>query len=193
VRIEGTHPEAGEVRAFLRFGPGEWAESVCAAEPDNYVWTRKRADVPVEADIRIGDERFRFEARGMEDETEGYHPRHTVWDWSAGVGRTTDGRSIGWNLVSGINDPPDRSERAIWIDGRSSEPAPVSFEGLDAIRFDDGARLEFSAECERRREERKPFVRYAYRQPFGVFTGSMPGEIELERGLGVMEHHDAHW
>lgn len=193
VRIEGNHPESGAVRAFLRFGPGEWAESVCPADRDNYVWTRKRADVPVEADIRVGDERFRFEARGMEDESEGYHPRHTVWDWSAGVGRTTDGRSIGWNLVSGINDPPERSERAIWIDGQPSEPGPVSFEGLDAIGFDDGARLEFSGECERRKEERKPFVRYAYRQPFGVFSGSLPGGIELERGLGVMEHHDAHW
>jgi uncharacterized protein DUF2804 len=193
VRIEATHPEAKEVRGFLHFGGGTWAEAVCAAEPDNYVWTRKRVDVPVEVDIRIGDERFRFEARGIEDESEGYHPHHTVWDWSAGVGRTVDGRSVGWNLVSGVNDPPQRSERTIWVDGGPSEPGPVSFEGLDAISFDDGARLEFSAECERRKEEQKPFVRYSYRQPFGAFSGTLAGGLELEHGLGVMEHHDAHW
>jgi hypothetical protein len=27
----------------------------------------------------------------------------------------------------------------------------------------------------------------------GTFTGSLPGGIELEHGLGVMEHHDAVW
>ena len=36
-------------------------------------------------------------------------------------------------------------------------------------------------------------VRYTYRQPFGSFSGTLPGGLELERGLGVMEHHDAHW
>ena len=28
----------------------------------------------------------RVEASGVTDETCGYHPRHTVWSWSAGVG-----------------------------------------------------------------------------------------------------------
>ena len=193
-RIEAGHPEAGEVRAFLRFaGAGEWAEAVCPAGEHGYAWTRKRADVPVEVDIRAGGERWRLEARGVEDESAGYHPRHTVWSWSAGVGRTADGRSVGWNLVEGINDPPERSERSIWIDRSPSEPPPVTFEALDAIRFDDGSRLEFSAECERRKEERRPFVRYAYRQPLGTFTGTLPGGVVLAHGLGVMEHHDAHW
>ena len=62
------------------------------------------------------------EARGIEDESAGYHPRHTVWSWSAGVGAPTDGRSVGWNLVEGVNDPPERSERAIWVDGEPFEP-----------------------------------------------------------------------
>src|SRR5215207_7725004 len=77
--------------------------------------------------------------RAVEDESEGYHRSHTVWSWSAGIGTTADGRSVGWNLVSGINDPPERSERAVWIDGEPTEPGPVEFEGLDAITFDDGA------------------------------------------------------
>ena len=109
----------------------------------------------------------------MEDESAGYHPHHTVWSWSAGVGRTMDGRSVGWNLVSGINDPPERSERAIWLAGEPFEPGPVSFEDLEAIAFDDGARLEFAGECERSREENRIVARYAYRQPFGSFSGSL--------------------
>ena len=56
--------------------------------------------------MRIGERRIRTEARGVEDESCGYHPHHTVWDWSAGVGETRRRARGGWNLVSGINDPP---------------------------------------------------------------------------------------
>ena len=193
VRIEaGERQDEQPVRAFLRVGAAEWVESVCpTGEGDGYVWTRKRV-VPVECDVRIGERRIRLEANGIEDESCGYHPRHTVWDWSAGVGRLSDGRAAAWNLVSGINDPPERSERAIWIDGTASEPAPARFEGLDAIEL-EGGRLELSARCERRKEERRAFVSYSYRQPFGSFTGTLPGGLELAEGFGVIEHHDAHW
>jgi hypothetical protein len=192
-RIESRAAEGPEVRAFLRLDGGSWVEAVCPNGEGGYVWTRKRAGVPVDCDVRVGDRRWRVEARAVEDESAGYHPRHTVWSWSAGVGRADDGRAVGWNLVSGINDPPERSERAIWMDGVPLEPGPVSFEGLEAIAFDDGSRLSFSPECERRREENRLIVRYSYRQPFGSFRGTLPGGIRLQRGLGVMEHHDAVW
>jgi hypothetical protein len=182
-----------DVRANLRFGGGEWVEAICPGAEGEYVWTKKRADIPVECDVRVDGKRWQVEARGVEDRSAGYHPRHTVWSWSAGVGRLRDGRSVGWNLVSGINDPRERSERAIWIDGRPSEPAPVSFEGLGAIAFEDGSRLAFRRETERARKENLVLIRYTYRQPFGAFTGSLPGGLEMERGLGVMEHHDARW
>jgi hypothetical protein len=149
--------------------------------------------VAVECDVRLGERRIQVEARGVEDESCGYHPRHTIWSWSAGVGETADGRPVGWNLVEGINDPPQASERAIWLGDEVSEPGPVSFDGLEAIEFDDGERLRFDAECERRKEERRAFVRYSYRQPFGSFAGTLPGGIALARGVGVMEHHDARW
>ncbi|CAN5416258.1 hypothetical protein BH10ACT11_BH10ACT11_09820 [soil metagenome] len=193
VRIEGKHPGLGEVKAKLRVGDGEWAECVCPNDAGAYVWTRKRADVEIECDLRMGANRLRVAARGMEDESAGYHPRHTVWSWSTGVGRSTDGRRIGWNLVEGVNDPAKNSERAIWIDGEPFEPPPASFDGLDAIGFESGERLAFAAEAERAREDSKVFFKSSYRQPFGTFSGTLPGGIELESGIGVMEHHDALW
>ena len=36
-------------------------------------------------------------------------------------------------------------------------------------------------------------MRYSYLQPLGTFSGALPGGLELASGLGVMEHHDAHW
>jgi len=192
MRIEAELPEAGKVRCFLRTGSGAWVESVCPNGAGAYVWTRKRP-VPVACDIRIGDRRLEVEATGIEDESAGYHPRHTVWSWSAGAGRLRDGRAVAWNLVEGVNDPPERSERAIWVAGEPFEPAPVSFDGLDAVRFAEGGRLEFTAESERVASEKRWRVQIEYRQPFGTFTGTLPGGLELERGLGVMEHHDALW
>lgn len=194
VRIEAAAKGAEEepIRAFLHAGEGKWHQVVCpTGEGDGYVWTRKRP-VAVECDVRIGERRIRCEARGVEDESCGYHPHHTVWDWSAGVGETTDGRAVAWNLVSGINDPDRGSERAVWIDGEPREVGPATFDGLEAIEV-DGTRLEFTAEAERSKEESKPWAKYSYRQPFGTFSGTLPGGLELASGLGVMEHHDAQW
>lgn len=188
--------DAGEVRAELRIGEGRWAESVCPARGEGeggYVWTRKRI-APVECEIALpGGRSFKRAAFGIEDESAGYHPRHTVWQWSAGVGLAADGRPVGWNLVSGVNDPPERSERAIWIEGEPYEPAPVSFaDDLSGIGFEGGERLAFTTEAERRAEENLGLIKFKYRQPFGTFSGSLDG-IELAEAYGVMEHHDALW
>ena len=43
---------------------------------------------------------------GFVDESAGYHARHTAWRWSAGIGRTDDGRRVAWNLVDGVHDAP---------------------------------------------------------------------------------------
>ena len=32
-----------------------------------------------------------------------------------------------------------------------------------------------------------------YRQPFGTFTGTLPGGVRLAEGFGVMERHDVRW
>lgn len=194
VRIEAPPKHGSDhVRAFLRIGAATpWVESVCASgESQNYTWTRKRIPT-LECDVRIGERRIRTAARGIEDESAGYHRSHTVWDWSAGVGTTADGRAVGWNLVSGVNDPPQRSERAIWAGGEASEPGPVSFDGLDGVAGED-LELRFSGRCERVKQEKRPFIEYSYRQPFGTFSGTLPGGIELATGFGVMEHHDARW
>lgn len=187
-----TRVESRRARARLRIGRGRWVESICPNGGGGYVWTRKRC-APIEVDLRLPDgRRWRLAARGIEDESAGYHPRHTVWSWSAGIGVAGDGREVGWNLVAGVNDPAERSERAVWVDGEPFEPGPVSFEGLEAIGFEDGSRLAFEAEAERCAEQDLIAVRSSYRQPFGTFAGRLAG-IELASATGVMEHHDALW
>ena len=35
--------------------------------------------------------------------------------FSVATNSPADGQPVAWNLVTGINDPPERSERAIWV------------------------------------------------------------------------------
>jgi Protein of unknown function (DUF2804) len=178
----------------LHFGDGAAWEVKAPTPEGGEVWTRKRAGVPVTGDLRAADGRsWNLDCRGVVDETDGYHPRHTSWSWSAGVGEASDGRAVGWNLVAGVNDPATGSERAVWVGTTPREVGPVAFDGLEGIKGTGGLELRFRAEAERSRTENKLYVRYSYRQPFGTFTGTLPGGIELASGMGVMEHHDAWW
>jgi hypothetical protein len=168
-------------------------ESVCA-HGGGYVWTRKQAAVGVRGTARIGADALEIDALGVVDDTAGYHDRHTEWRWSAGVGEATGGQAVGWNLVTGVNDPPARSERTLWVDGAATEAAPVTFDDeLGWVRFADGAVLRFAAEAVRERHDELVVMRSDYVQPFGTFSGALPGGLTLAAGWGVMEHHRARW
>jgi Protein of unknown function (DUF2804) len=159
------------------------------------VWTRKQAGIAARGTLALdGGTPVPVSARAVIDDTAGYHARHTEWWWSAGVGQGADGRALAWNLVSGINDPPNGSERAVWLDGEPHEVGPVRFhEDLRRITAEDGSELRFHAEAERSHSSNLLIVKSDYRAPFGSFSGSLPGGIALARGLGVMEHHRALW
>jgi Protein of unknown function (DUF2804) len=163
-------------------------ETVCRAGR-SYAWTRKQGGVPARGTVCIDGVVRAVNERAVVDDTAAYYPRHTQWRWCAGVGFADDGRAVAWNLVSGVNDPPSRSERTVWVDGRPTEPAPCPF----ATDLSSVGRLRFHAEATRERRENLLLVRSSYRQPFGTFSGVLPGDIELREGYGVMEEHDAWW
>jgi Protein of unknown function (DUF2804) len=194
VRIDGAQVslKAREVSAELRLGDANPVESMCASGKRAYTWTRKRAGLAVSGTIEAGGRSWSVAAQGVEDESAGYHERHTSWHWSAGVGQAADGRAVAWSLVRGLNDPERGSERAIWIDGTPGEPRPVSFAGLEEIEFAGGDRLAFAVESERARDDNLLLFRSRYRHQFGTFSGSLDG-IELAEAFGVMEEHEAVW
>jgi hypothetical protein len=168
-------------------------ESVCP-HGGGYVWTRKQAAVPVRGTVRVAGQAIELDALGVVDDTAGYHEHRTEWRWSAGVGATNDGRTVGWNLVTGVNDPPAGSERTLWVDGEASEVGPVVIhEDLRAVRFGDGGVMRFAPEAIRERHDELLVARSDYVQPFGTFSGALPGGLTLAAGWGVMEHHRARW
>jgi hypothetical protein len=193
VRMDGPNLEidSPRLRASLRLGECAPIESICPSGT-SWAWTRKRAGMPIEGTVEVPGRRWEVSGRGVDDESAGYHRRNTSWRWSAGVGSAADGRSVAWNLVEGVNDPPRNSERAIWVDGEPSEPAPVSFRGMEGIDLGGGGALDFDSESAHARDENFLLLRSRYRHRFGSFSGSL-GEVELAQGLGVMEEHDAVW
>src|SRR3954469_17210672 len=119
-------------------------ETVCR-HGAQHVWTRKQAGVAVRGSARVAGEVVDLDGLGVVDDTAGYHDRLTEWRWSAGVGSLGDGRSVGWNLVSGVNDPVACSERSVWVDGVAHEVGPVIFDTeLQGVGFaEDGHALRF--------------------------------------------------
>ena len=109
-------------------------------------------------------------------------------------GLAEDGARVGWNLVAGIHDAAEASERSVWVDGVAHEVGPVAFDAdLGGVRFAEGGALAFAAEAVRERSERLPLFSSEYVQPFGSFAGGLPGGLRLAEGYGVMEAHDVRW
>jgi hypothetical protein len=155
----------------------------------SYVWTLKLAPVRVRGSVTVGGRVFELDGDdGFVDESAGYHDRHTSWRWSAGIGRTEDGRAAAWNLTDGVHDGV-ASERTVWLDGEAGEVPPQEF-AADLSRVGD---LRFTEWAAREARVNLGVMRNRYRQPFGEFSGALPGGIGLAEGYGVMEEHDVLW
>jgi hypothetical protein len=139
--------------------------------------------------VNVGGQTYRVHARGIVDDSDGRHDRHTFWRWSAGVGVAEDGSPVAWNLVDGIHDAPGASERRVWRGDDLVEVDPVEF-APDLSRV---AGLAFTPWAERSENVNLLLLKSRYRQPFGAFTGVLPDGTSLREGYGVMEEHDALW
>jgi Protein of unknown function (DUF2804) len=182
----------------VRFGPavltletaGE-AMEVTSRHGESYIWTRKQ---PVLARGRVAGREV--ELYGLIDDSAGYHARRTDWRWCAGVGVGPSGEQLCFNIVDGVHDAPEQSERTVWVDGVASELPPATFaDDLSAVTFpaDPTARLAFAEEARRARSDDFKIMASDYVQPFGTFSGTLPGGVAVARGWGVMERHSVRW
>jgi Protein of unknown function (DUF2804) len=184
--------DAARLRARLAVGERPAVETL-SPHGRSYIWTRKQGGVPVSGLVELDGRPYQLDCEGVVDDSAGYHARHTAWAWSAGVGRSGDGRRVAWNLVAGVHDDPRASERTVWVDGSPQEVEAVEFaRDLSAIRSGSGE-LRFAKWAVRENRTNAVLLRSWYRQPFGEFVGTLPGGVPLARGYGVMEAHDVYW
>jgi Domain of unknown function (DUF2804), C-terminal len=177
-----------DVQLDIRLEETAGIESICPSGA-GYAWTRKQGGIRATGVVVIDGSPRTFNAGAVIDDTAAYYERHTSWRWSAGVGVSSDGHQLAWNLVAGVNDPPRGSERTIWIDGVPAEPPPCAF----AADLSSVEQLKFEPEATRERHDNLLLIRSSYRQPFGTFSGALPGGPSLGAGYGVMEDHDVWW
>jgi hypothetical protein len=188
VRLRPGRVQAGDV-IDLELDEGAGVE-VVSPHGRSWVWTRKQAGVPVRGQVRVKGRTHALEGGdGFIDDSAGYHARHTAWRWSAGIGRAEDGRPVAWNLVDGVHDVDAASERTVWLDGEPQEVPPQEF-AADLSRVGE---LDFREWAAREARANLGIMRNSYRQPFGEFSGRLPGGLRLEEGYGVMEEHDVLW
>jgi hypothetical protein len=162
---------------------------VASSHGRSYIWTRKQGGVPVRGSVELDGARFEIDGEAFIDESAGYHARRTSWRWSAGLGRGEGGERLAWNLVDGVHDAAEASERTVWVDGEPQEVPPLEFApDLSAV-----GGLRFSEWCAREHRTRRGPFSSDYRQPFGTFSGELPGGLRLAAGYGVMERHDVRW
>jgi Protein of unknown function (DUF2804) len=198
VSLQGSavRVDAPGVRIELELQESEGIETASPANTRGaYIWTRKQACVPVRGHVEIGGQRHAIDDEvGFVDDSAGYHERHTTWEWSAGVGKAVDGRPLGWNLVTGLHDSVAASERTLWVAGETVEVGPARFaDDLSSIEIDGGGELRFEEWSRREHSTNALVMRSRYSQPFGSFSGTLPGGIQLAEGYGVMETHDVRW
>ena len=154
-----------------------------------YVWTRKQAAVArARARSRVGRRRAAPSTRSASSTT----PPATTPATPRGAGRRASARRrrarrSRWNLVDGVNDAAGGAASArVWVDGAPREVGPGRASPTTSARcaFAEGGALRFAAEADARAPRRAAGLRARdYRQPFGTFTGTLPGGIELARGL----------
>ncbi len=180
--------DSRDLRLRLDFEEDEGVETASPAGR-SWIWTRKHGGLPVTGFAELDGRRFEIDAEAVVDESAGYHERHTSWRWSAGVGRGAGGERVAWNLVDGVHDADRDSERTVWVDGHAREAPPVPFaEDLSSV-----GELRFEEWSAREDHTNLLLFRSDYRQPFGTFSGRLPGGPELSEGYGVMESHEVFW
>lgn len=158
-----------------------------------YTWTRKQL-IPARGVATFGDQTRNVEGLAFIDDNAGYHARRTNWKWCGGVGTDSAGRTIGWNLIVGLNDLIGASENTVWVDGDAREVGPVKFaDDLSSLSFAEGGEIRFNQESTRERYDNLLLIKSDYAQPIGTFTGTLPGGIELVESYGVMERQAALW
>jgi len=184
VRVRAS---AAQLDLALEEGAGV---EVASPHGRQWIWTRKQACVAVRGRLCLTGREWTIAGDdGFVDDSAGYHARETRWRWSAGLGRGVGGERVAWNLIEGVHDAPEASERTVWVDGEPREVGPQAFapelSAVGGLRF-----TEWSVRVD---DLNRLVLRSRYRQPFGTFAGELPGGPRLASGQGVMEWHDARW
>ena len=177
---------------------------VSPVDENRPLYTHKVA-CPVEGMVMIGDEKIRLDPEkdiGLMDVQKTFYPYHTFWKWATFGGYDARGRLIALNACQNfISDDEKYNENCTWVDGKITLLTAARFEFDEKALMepwsvettDGGLEVTFRPAGERRGRTNLGVVMSDFHQPFGEFTGKMPGrgqeEIVVDGAFGLCEHH----
>jgi hypothetical protein len=183
----------GDVSIDLDLHPSD-AFDVYRPEGRAYIWSHKELCSGALARVRLGDRLHEVTGTAFVDVNAGYHFRRTQWRWAAGAAIDDAGAAVAWNAITGLFDTPQHSERTVWVSGKGTEIGPVRFsEDANTVSFAEGGELTFREEAVLRKRVGLFLIKSKYDHAFGVYSGTLPGGIEVREAVGVRERQDALW
>ncbi len=181
---------------------------VCArAGYRGWVYTEKTSPVTISGTLEYDGKTIDLaspEYMALIDWSAGFMRRNTYWNWAAIAGVLPDGRSIGLNLASGVNETAF-TENAIWIDGKMIKTDTINFrfdqddlmQKWEITSYDKKLNLVFKPENFREERTNAFIIGTRFTQLMGSFEGFVitnDGEkIEFTDVPGWTEDHYAKW
>jgi hypothetical protein len=168
------------------------------------LYTHKAAS-PVEGRVMLGDKEIKLDPAkdiGLMDVQKTFYPYRTFWNWATFGGHDASGRLIAMNACENfITCDDEYNENCTWVDGRITPLGAARFEFNKADLMKpwrvktsgDGLDLTFKPEGERVGKVNLGVVMSDFHQPFGPFSGEMPGpggsKVEVKDMFGLCEWH----
>jgi len=201
---KGVPAMRGEIRLDEDLDRVEPLVQVSPVRARRPFYTHKAA-LPAGGWVEVGGERLELDpARdiALMDEQKTYYPYFSFWKWSTGAGFDAAGRMLAFNLCQNmIKDDEVANENCLWVDGKLSLLAAARFDFDPAdtqqewrMRTTDGrVRLAFDPAGERAEKINLGLIRSDFRQPFGLYKGTVIDDAgvshPVEEMFGLAEHH----
>ena len=173
-RPDAREPEAPvQPRSTSLLGRGRRRVEVASPHGGSYIWTRKQGGVRARGS-RAGRRARVARSTGARSSTTApaTTPATPLALVAPGSAAARAASAVAWNLVDGVHDAPTR-ERAHRVGrrraarGRRRSTFAADLSSVGDLRF-----TEWSA---RNDDTNRLLVRSRYRQPFGTFSGALPG------------------
>jgi hypothetical protein len=176
--------------------------------PRAFYYNQKINCMPVEGEMTVDGENFRFEptsAFAVLDWGRGVWTYDNTWYWGSASG-LVGGRPFGFNIGYGFGDTSAASENMVFLDGRAHKLTDIAFH-IPAGTY-DGAPWSFTSSDGRFEMEFAPvidrsavfdlkFLRSIQHQVFGRFTGFVVlddgSRLEVKDLLGFAEEVENRW
>jgi hypothetical protein len=182
--------------------------SICTrAGYNGWVYTQKATALAVDGRIDWKGRCFTIDpvtCTGSYDWSAGYMRRETAWNWGSLSGFAANGKRIGFNLASGVNET-GFTENGFWVDGQLHLVGPVHFhfDRLNRLStwqmtsVDKRVQVRFEPEGQRTEKINAVLMASNFTQLYGRYYGTLTTlggqRIELTGQPGFAEDHFARW